>query len=224
MGITITLSDSDIQRRVQQELEWDPRVDSSGISATVKSGVVTLTGFVDTYAKKIAAVDAVHQVRGVLDVADEVQVRALAQVKADQEIAQAVRSALMWDVFVPDDRIKSTVSSGWVTLEGNVDRWQQKEDAARAVERLSGVRGVTNRVEVMPPKVDAAKIRTSIEDALTRRAEREAKRLQVTVADGVVTLKGTVDSWAEKNSLGQVAYYSPGVKRLVNDITVDPYA
>ena len=224
MGITTTISDSDIQRMVQQELEWDPRVDSAGIGITVKRGIVTLAGSVDRYAKKVAAVEAAHQVRGVLDVADEVQVRAMLQAKADQEIAQAIRTALTWDVFVPDERIKSTVSSGWVTLEGNVDRWHQRDDAARAIERLNGVRGVTNRIEVKPPKVDAAKIRTSIEDALTRRAEREAKHIQVAVVDGVVTLKGSVDSWAEKSAVGQLAYHSPGVKSLVSEITVNPYA
>lgn len=224
MSITTTLSDSEIQRRVQQELEWDARVDSSGVAVAVKRGVVTLTGFVDTYAKKVAALDAVHQVQGVRDVADEVQVRLVVHAKADQEIAQAVRAALIWDVFVPDERIKSTVSAGWVTLEGSVDRWQQRDDACRAIERLSGVCGVTNRIEVKPPRVEATKIRKSIEDALRRRAEREANKLQLAVDDGVVTLKGTVDSWAEKYAVGQLANYSPGVKRVVNEITVDPYA
>jgi osmotically-inducible protein OsmY len=224
MGKTTTLSDHEIQHEVEQELEWDPRVNAAGIAATVKNGLVTLTGFVDTYAKKVAAVDAVHKVRGVLDVADEVQVRALTRVKADQEIAQAVRSALTWDVFVPEERIQSTVSAGWVVLEGNVDRWHQREDAGRAIERIAGVRGVSNRIEIKPPKVDAAKIRASIEGALMRRAEREANRLQVKVDDGVVTLRGTVDSWAEKNAIAQLANYSPGVARVVNDISIDAYA
>ncbi len=221
---TLTFSDSEVQKRVQQELDWNPRVDAAGIAVKVKDGVVTLTGFVDTYAKKIAACDAAHRVAGASDVADEVEVRLRNPVRTDQEIAQAVRSALMWDAFVPDERIKSTVSSGWVTLEGNVDGWQQREDAARCIERLSSVRGVTNRIAVKPPAVDAARIRTSIESALTRRARREASQIAVSVIDGVVTLKGTVDSWAEKNALELLASYTPGVKRLVNEIRIDPYS
>jgi osmotically-inducible protein OsmY len=204
------------------ELEWNPRVNAPGVTAAVKSGVVTLAGFVDTYGKKMAALEAVHQISGVLDVADEMQVRA-SRGKTDQEVAQAVRSALIWDVYVPDDQIRSTVAGGWVTLEGKVERWQQREDAGRCVQRLSGVLGVTNKIEVAPPKVDANKIRSSIEGALTRRAEREAKRIGVTVVDGVVTLTGKVDSWAEKTAVGQLAWYSPGVKSVANEISVDPY-
>ena len=92
------------------------------------------------------------------------------------------------------------------------------------MERLSGVTGVTNKIGVTPPKVDAGKIRSSIEGALTRRAEREAQRIGVTVVDGVVTLTGKVDSWAEKNAVGQLAWYSSGVKSVANHITVDPYS
>lgn len=223
MAITTTLSDSELHQRVRVELEWHPRVNAPEMVATVKNGIVTLSGFVDTYAQKTAAIEAVHQISGVLDVADEIQVRTV-RAKTDQEIAQAVRTALTWDVYVPDERIRSTVSGGWVTLEGKVDRWQQREDAARCVERLSGVHGVTNKIEVMPPKVDAGKIRSSIESALARRAEREARRIGVTVVDGIVTLTGKVDSWAEKNAVGQLASYSPGVKSVANKIIVDPYS
>lgn len=223
MAIMTTQSDSEILKKVQQELEWNPRVDAIGIAATVKDGVVTLAGSVESYAKKVATLDAVHRLAGVLDIADEMVVQLGKRAKNDQEIAQAVRAALIWDVFVPDEQIRSTVSDGWVTLEGMVDRWQQRDDSAGCVERLTGVRGVTNRIEVKPPTVNAARIRTSIESALARRAEREAKRISVAVEEGVVTLEGTVDSWAEKNSLGQLAYYSPGVCKLVNKITVDPY-
>lgn len=215
--------DSEILKRVKDELEWNPRIESVDLKAEAKIGVVTLSGFVDSYAHKIAAVDAVHQIAGVLDVADEIEVHSRREVKADEEIARAVRAALVWDVYVPDERIQSTVSRGWVTLEGNVDRWQQREDAVHSVQRLLGVRGVTNRIVVETPAVDASKIRSAIENALTRRAEREAKHLQIQVRDGVVTLKGTVDSWAERNAVERLASYTPGVKKLVNEITVDSY-
>jgi osmotically-inducible protein OsmY len=223
MAITGTLSDSELQQRVRMELEWNPRVNAPGITVAVKDGIVTLAGFVENYGKKTAALEAVHQISGLLDVADEMQVRAT-RGKTDQEVAQAVRGALIWDVYVPDDQIRSTVSGGWVTLEGKVERWQQREDAGRCVERLSGVLGVTNKIEVAPPKVDANKIRSSIESALARRAEREARHIGVTVVDGVVTLTGKVDSWAEKHSVGQLASYSPGVKSVANKLSVDPYS
>jgi osmotically-inducible protein OsmY len=218
-----TRTDAEILRRVQDELEWNPRVDSVEVTAKVKSSVVTLAGFVDSYAHKVAVIDAIHQLAGVLDVVDELEVRSRTQTKLDEEIARAVRMALVWDVFVPDDRIQSTVSKGWVTLEGSVDRWQQREDAVRAVVRLLGVRGVTNRIVVDAPSVDGARIRSSIEEALKRRAEREAKHLEIDVREGVVTLKGTVDSWAERNAVERLACYTPGVRKLVNEIVVDSY-
>jgi osmotically-inducible protein OsmY len=224
MTLTTTKNDLDIRREVQKELDWDPRVDSTGISVQAKDGVVSLTGSVETYAKKIAACDAVHRISGVMDVVDELQVKIPGHLRTDREIAQAVRHALVWDVYVPDRRITSTVSDGWVTLEGDVDLWHQREDALRAVERLSGVRGVTNRITIQPQTVDPARIRASIEEALARRAEREAKRLQIEVDGGIVTLTGEVHSWAEKNAIERVATYSPGVKRIQNQILVDPYA
>jgi osmotically-inducible protein OsmY len=221
---TKTKSDADIQRSVSQELEWDPRVDSTGILVQVKEGVVTLTGSVESYAKKVAARDAAHRIDGVLDVADELQVRLPGTPRTDQELAQAVRQTLTWDVYVPDTRIRSTVSDGWVTLEGDVDRWHQREDAVRAVERLNGVRGVTNRIVVKPQAVDPVKIRAAIESALARRAEREAKGIRVAVTGATVKLSGTVHSWAEKNAIERLARYSPGVLRIENEVVVDSYA
>ena len=223
MTLVQNRTDGEILRRVQDELEWNPRVEAAEITANVKSGVVTLSGFVDSYAHKVAAVEAVHHVVGVHDVVDEVEVRSRRQAKADEEIARAVRTALEWDVWVPDDRIQSTVSNGWVTLEGSVDNGQQREDAMRTVERLLGVRGVTNKISIDAPVITAAGIRSSIEKALQRRATREARHLTIDVRDGVVALRGTVDSWAEKNAVERLARYTPGVRKLVNEITVDTY-
>lgn len=216
-------TDTELLRRVQDELEWNPRVEGSGVTARVKDGIVMLSGFVGSYAHKIAAIDAVHQLAGVLDVADEIEVRSPRQAKADEEIARAVRAALVWDVYIPDHRIQSTVSSGWVTLEGTVDRWEQREDAMRCVERLLGVRGVSNRIVINAPIVDEARVRSTIEKALARRAKREAKHLDIKVDEGVVTLQGTVDSWAERNAVERLVSYTPGVRELVNEITVDSY-
>jgi osmotically-inducible protein OsmY len=217
-------SDGELLRRVQDELEWNPRLEATEITARVRNGVVTLTGFVDAYAHKVAAVDAVHQLANVRDVVDDLEVHSHRQAKADEEIARAVRCALAWDAWVPDERITSTVSHGWVTLDGKVDNGQQRDDALRAVERILGVRGVTNRIAIDAPAITAAGIRSSIEKALTRRAAREAKHLAIDVRDGVVTLKGTVDSWAERNAVERLASYTPGVRKLVNEIVVDAYA
>ncbi|HLW59845.1 MAG TPA: BON domain-containing protein, partial [bacterium] len=131
-------SDAEIQKSVLDELKWDGRVLATDVGVEVNKGVVTLTGTVDNYAKRIAAQEAAHKVVGVLDVANDIQIRIPSRYgRTDTEVAQAVRQALEWNVFVPHERIQSTVSNGMVTLTGTVDRWTQCDEAHRAVSKLS---------------------------------------------------------------------------------------
>lgn len=219
-----TKTDAQIKTDVLNELKWDPTVDETEVGVQVHNGIVTLTGHVNSYPKKLAAVEAAHRVFGVLDVVDELTVRIpTAWERTDEDIARAVRNALKWDVLVPDDRITSTVSKGTVTLQGTVDTWAQRNDAERAVQRLTGVRNVINQITVKGPSVDAGRIKREIEGALERQAEREAKRIGITVNDGVVTLTGTVRSWGERNAIERAAYFTPGVRRVDDRTTVDPY-
>lgn len=225
MTTAIIKSDSQIKTDVLNELKWDTRVDETDIGIQVKNGIVTLVGTVDVYAKKIAAREAAHRVHGVLDVVDEMQVKVPGiGARTDTELARAVREGLEWDAFVPDEKIASTVSMGIVTLEGLVQTWTQRADAERVVRGLSGVRGVINQISVSAKAVDPVRIKNEIEEALERQAEREARRIDVTVKDGVVTVAGRVRSWAEKNAIDRVVGFAPGVRRVDDQLLVDPYA
>lgn len=226
MTLTAIKTDKEIQKDVMKELDWDPLVDAVEIGVQVSDGLVTLTGKVGNYAKKLAAKRAAHRVAGVLDVVNNLTVELpLPHQKTDQEIARAVRNALEWDVVVPDTRIHSTVTNGHVTLEGEVESWADTVAAECAVEHLAGVRGVDNRIEIKPKKrTDPEAIRNAIESALERQAEREANRIGVRVKDGIVTLTGTVRSWTEKSAVRNVAAYSPGVRRVEDLLTVDSYS
>ena len=218
-------SDSQIKADVLNELKWDSRIDETEIGVQVKEGIVTLLGTVDVYAKKIAAREAAHRVHGVLDVVDEMQVKVPGiGARTDTELARAVRDALEWDAFVPDEKITSTVSMGIVTLEGLVQTWTQRADAERVVRGLTGVRGVINQITVSAKPVDPVRIKNEIEDALERQAEREARRIGVNVKDGVVTITGRIRSWAEKNAIDRVVGFAPGVRRVEDQLIVDPYA
>jgi osmotically-inducible protein OsmY len=147
-------SDGIIKREVLNQLGWDRRVAQTEVGVTVNKGVVTLTGTVDNYSKKIAAQEAAHSVRGVLDVANELEVKVPGSSRrTDSEIAQAVRHALERNVFVPADRIRTTVSKGWVTLEGSVDHYSEGVAAVQTVRDLAAVRGVTNRIKVTTREV-----------------------------------------------------------------------
>jgi osmotically-inducible protein OsmY len=217
-------SDRQIQQEVLRELRWDSRVDETEVGVEVDKGVVTLTGTVYSYAKKLAAREAAHRVVGVLDVADDIQVKSPGgRDRTDTEIAQAVRTTLEWDAFVPDQKIRSTVTEGFVTLEGEVATLREKEDAEGAVRNLAGVKGVRNRLFVAAVQADPVKLRESIEEALERRAEREADRIRVRVEDGTVVLEGRVRTWPEKQAILGAVSHAPGVRDVRDKLTVNPW-
>jgi osmotically-inducible protein OsmY len=170
----------------------------------------------------VAAQEAAHRVIGVLDVANDIMVKAAGGLtRTDTEIAQAVRRALEWDVFVPEEKITSTVTDGWVTLDGAVDTWSQRNDAERAVRNLTGVKLVLNKITVKPTKPVPEDVRRAIEQALERRAEREARRNRVDFKDGTVTLTGTVDSWAERKSVVAAARFTHGVQAVEDHLRTE---
>src|SRR5678816_1001701 len=208
-------SDSEIKQQVLRELKWDSRIAWSEIGVEVFEGVVTLTGAVNSYAKKQAAQEAAHRINGVLDVANEIEVRPTGEFTwTDSDIALAVRHVLQWDALVPDEQIQSTVSDGWVTLEGEVDLWRERQDAETSVLRLEGVVGVINKITIAPSKVDTKGLREEIEYALERRADREADRLRIEVHDGAVDLFGRVHSWQEKRAVVGSISHAPGVAEI----------
>jgi osmotically-inducible protein OsmY len=213
-------TDEQIQNDVLSELKWDARVQPNEIGVIVKDGVVTLTGWVDSYTKKWAAEEAAHRVRGVKAVANEIEVRLpSASERTDADIAAAVARALEWDAFIPLDRLDVTVAQGWVTLKGEVEWQYQKQDAERVVRRLTGVKGVTNLITVKP-RITPSELKEKIEQALVRSAETDAERITVEVEGSKVILKGTVRSWAEREEAARVAWLAPGVTSVENRITL----
>lgn len=215
-------TDLEIQQAVIDELRWDTRIRGSQIGVTVDQGVVTLRGDVGSYAERLAAQEASHRVRGVRDVANEIMVRPPASFeRTDTSLAKAVRHTLEWDALVPDDRITSTVSDGWVTLEGTVDHWHEREAADRAVRHLTGVRGVVDRIVVkVPDSIESEKIRGEIEAALERRADRVARRIHVDIQHGQVTLTGLVRSFDEKRAVIGAVRGTTGVGTVRDHLTV----
>lgn len=215
-------TDAEVQQDVLRELKWDGRVEEADVGVEVDEGVVTLSGTVSSWGKRVAAAEAAHRVAGVLDVANDVTVRTPgAPGRTDTEIAHAVREALAWDVFVPDALIRSTVADGVVTLEGDVDTWAQRDDAEAVARNLSGVRVVMNLIGVKPPAADPARVRKSIEDALERQAEREASRVWLEVQDGAVKVFGTVRSWAERQAVIGAVKGTPGVRSVEDELRIE---
>lgn len=213
-------SDSQIQSDVVAELRWDPSASGAEIGVAVKGGVATLSGHVDSFAKKFAAIHAAERVSGVRAVADELKVMLPAELKkTDTEIAHAIVNALAWDIEVPNDKIVSRVDEGWVWLEGEVEWQYQRSAAERAVRFLTGVRGVTNTIR-LKKRAFAPEVRQRIVDALKRNAELDAGRISIETSDGVVTLRGSVRSWTEREDAERAAWAAPGVIKVDDQLAV----
>lgn len=216
-------TDSDLQKSVMNELAWDTRVDESEIGVSVHHGVVTLDGVVKSWAEKHAAEEAAHRVSGVLDVANDIKIKpSWSTQRSDADIAEAVRHALEWDVFIPARQLQSTVTDdGHVILTGTVSTLRQRDDAERAVCNLEGVRLVTNQIVVEAPPIAVSELRSSIKEALERHVAREADRIAIDIHGHTVVLSGRVGSWSERQAVIGVAKGTPGVTRIDDQLRIE---
>jgi osmotically-inducible protein OsmY len=218
---TTTMTDTDVRVRdaVTRQLDWDPEVDGSAVGVAAKDGVVSLTGYIDSYAGKLAAERAAKRVRGVRAVANDIEVRLTVE-RTDSDIAADVARVLELHGNMPET-VQAVVHSGHVTLTGLVDWLFQKNGAARAVRRIKGVRGVQNYITVSPRAV-VKDVRHRIVEALHRQADVDARHIAVTVSGETATLTGVVTTWQERDSAEAAAAHAPGITRVDNRILVDP--
>jgi osmotically-inducible protein OsmY len=215
-------SDSEIERDVKEELQWDPDLDATDIAVSAKKGVVTLTGFVRSYTDKYEAEAAAKRVAGVAGVANDIEVRMPSvDERPDPEIARDAVAAIKSQLPISSEHIKVVVKNGWVTLEGQVEWQYQRSTAETAVRRIKGVKGVSNLIQ-LKPRAAPAEIKEKIQDAFKRNAEIDANRIMVETNGGEVILKGTVRSWIEREEAERVAWSAPGVTKVEDHIIVSP--
>jgi osmotically-inducible protein OsmY len=218
---TAALTGADVRLRdsVIRERDWDSEVDDSAIGVTAKDGVVTLTGFIDSYAGKLTAERVVKRVRGVRAVANDIVVRVKVDA-TDPDVAAAVALALKLRPGIPSN-VQAAVHDGHVTLTGHVDWLHQKELAEAVVRHMGGVRGVLNHIDVTP-KAGQRDVRRRIVQSLHRNADVDARHVDVAVTGDVVTLTGTVSAWSQREAAERGAGSAPGIRRVDNEIRVVP--
>ena len=216
------MNDKELRQNVIDELEFEPSIDSANIGLAADSGVVTLSGHVTSYLQKLNAERAVWRVKGVKAIAEELEVRLPGDKKiSDDEIAKRAVDILAWSTLVPSRSVKVMVRDGWVTLSGQVDWNYQRDAAAREINKLTGVLGLTNNITLAPAaqKID---IRQRVMDALKRHAEIEASRIDIDVGTGGnVTLSGLVDDWEERRAVERAVWSAPGVHSIQDNLRIN---
>lgn len=220
----IYMTDGEVRQEVLREMRWDSRLKGATVGVEVREGEVTLRGTVTDASEMLAAVEAARRAEGAFEVKSELRVAPYGRrPRTDANIAEAVRGALEWDAQIPHEQIQVAVSNGWVALHGTVSRQRDRENVERLARRLEGVRGVYNLIAVEPSAELADDVRDRIEEALRRRAQHEAERIEVQLHHGTVSLSGRLHTWGEKQAVLGALMQAPGVQRVDDHLSVDPY-
>jgi osmotically-inducible protein OsmY len=214
------MSDRSLRQAVEDELEWEPSIDAEHIGVTAEDGVITLSGHVGTYAEKLAAENTVKRVKGVRAIAQEIEIRFPNDKKiSDDQIAKRALDIIAWDSTIPDGKVQILVQNGFVTLNGEVEWFYQRDSAENSIRRLSGVKGILNNIKIKS-RAHASDIKERIETALKRNAEVEAGTIRVSVLNGRVTLDGKVKAWYERDLAERTAWSAPGVVSVEDHINI----
>ena len=223
MQTNVKKSDTELKNDVLAELKYEPSVKLSDIGVLVKDGTVTLNGYASNYSEKWNAVETAKRVGGVKALADDIVVKLPGSLlRTDGDIARAAANQINWCFSVPTGAVKVTVREGWITLEGEVEWWYQKNAAESVIRSLAGVKGVTNLITIKP-KLVPTDIENTIKSAFERHAVLDAQKIQVETSGNKVILRGKVRNYAEREEAERAAWAAPGVFSVNNQLIVDWY-
>jgi len=214
------LSDKELKENVLKELEFDSGVDATNIGVIVDDGAVTLTGTISDYSQRFAAINAIKRMSGVKALADDIKtVLSPKHRRDDTEIAKHIAHVLTNNLNTPEDSVKALVHHGMVSLSGEVPSEKHRRSIAKQVAHVAGVNNINNQIKI-EPAVEATDVKEQIEAALKRNVELECDHINVTVDGDRVVLTGRVKAFYERELAQLAAWRAPGVKKVVDNITV----
>ena len=221
MQRTIEKTDTELQNDVLSELKYEPSIKVTDIGVLVKNGTVTLNGYATSYNEKWQAVHAVKRVAGVKAIADDIEIQLPDSYhRTDGDIASAEINQIDWSTTIPQGTVEVTVCNCWITLEGEVEWWYQKNAAGSLVKQMAGVKGVSNSISIFP-KVTKKEVETDIKSAFKRSAMLDAKHIRVETSGNNIVLHGQVRNYSEYDEAERVAWSEPGVSSVDNRLEVD---
>ena len=221
-GHVLWFAMDDLVRSVTEELRWDPRIDAERILVSADGSTVTLKGVVQSYSVKCCAEKIAREIRGVVDVKNDLEVRLpIGACRTDAGLERLTSEILQNHTSLRDPLPRVTVRDGWLTLDGSVTSDVQKRCAEDAVRDVAGIRGVTNNIAVIPP-VNGAGAAEAFEAAVRRRAALAVRELKVEVFGTTMAVYGQVASCAERDALIELASRRRGIARVEDHIVVQP--
>jgi osmotically-inducible protein OsmY len=217
----VAVPDSTIRRAVMDAESLDPRVRSSNVETSVDNGVVTLMGRVRDLRARSSLVEDATNTTGVLGVVDSLAFEGARSAATDTLIEARVKQALKRDPYVGSYDLGVTVAKGAVTLTGTVGSEYEKLEVQRTVEKQGDVTAVTNNIDVdtdAPSRSDQ-EIRSTLEQELHWSPWLADADVHVSVQEGIVTIKGSVHGWFERNLL-QEAAKEAGARGVLTELDV----
>ncbi len=214
-------NNAELQKDVQNAIKWEPLLHAAEIGVTAENGVVSLTGIVDSYVKKTEAENAAKNVIGVKALVENIEVKFPSNwTKTDVEVANEVLTAIEANYSIPNNKLNIKVENGWVTLSGELPWNYQREAAKTTVSHLIGVTGVISNIVIKADTQEALE-KKDVESAIARSWSVDDNNINVSVSGTTVTLSGTVNSWYQKEEAARIAWKTPGIWHVKNELAID---
>jgi osmotically-inducible protein OsmY len=234
LATSVPLRASDTDDRVETSFKktyvYKTYLKDEHIKISSKDGAVTLSGDVYNETHKPMAQDVAEALPGVTSVDNRIEVKGPAK-NSDKWVSMKVKTALVFHSNVNAHKTEVYVKDGIVTLKGEAANQAQKELTAEFAKDVEGVKSVNNEMtvaanpekpgETVGENVDDASITAQVKMTLMSHRSTGVLRTKVETNDGVVTLGGKARNAAEKDLVTKLVSDVHGVKKVVNNMTVE---